>query len=54
MIADGAEELPSWPFHNLRLSTHSFLWLILYLVYKIILPVTVNLMYELGRGDNSE
>lgn len=54
MVSDGAGELPSWPFHNLSLSAHSLPRLILYLVYKIILPVTVNLMYELDQGDNSE
>lgn len=38
----------------LSLSTHSFPGLLLYLVYKIIFPVTDNLMYELDQGDNSE
>lgn len=29
-------------------------WPIFHSVYKIILPATVNSMYELDRGDNSE
>lgn len=36
------------------LSTHSLLRLILYRVYKIILPVTINLMYELDQRDKQK